>query len=82
MMVKASKPQKMHLATTQGSDGELIGFNLFILSHFEDFLQGKVVEAMNITFQFKSLISIFRVLKIRVWAGPPQCHASLVNVSV
>lgn len=37
---------------------------------------------MNLAFEFKSLISIFRVLSIRAWADPSQCHASLVNASI
>lgn len=37
---------------------------------------------MNLAFEFKSLISIFRVLSIKPWADPSQCHASLVNASI
>jgi len=37
---------------------------------------------MNLVFEFKSLVGIFRVLRTRVWADPSECHASLVNASV
>lgn len=40
------------------------------------------MEEMSLAFEFKSLISIFMVLKIRAWADPSQCHAPLVNVSI
>lgn len=37
------------------------------------------MQKMNVVFEIKSLISIFKVLRIRAWADSSQCHDSLVN---
>lgn len=40
------------------------------------------MQKTNMVFEITRLISIFKVLRIRAWADPSQCHDCLVNASI